>query len=133
MRGIPVTLVILGIVGCAQQPTTIWLRTDGQSIRGNPVLAQAYETDGAICRGETQKANLSGVAVHGGGFAGLAVQMERDNAARDVMRGCMAQRGYMLVDEREAEARSAEFRANAQLAADQKRAPPTMTGSIARK
>ena len=131
MNALPITLVVASvvIVGCAQQPSTQWLRTDGQPVRGNPLLAQAFEMDGAVCRGEMQKANLSGVAVHGGGLAGLAVQLERGHAAGDVLKGCMAQRGYVLVDEKDAEERSAQFRANAQLAADQKK-PPMVTGSI---
>ena len=120
------------IVGCAQQPPRLWLRTDGQRIQGNPVLAQALEMDGAICKGEMQKANLSGVAVHGGGLAGLAVQMERQNAAGEVFGGCMAQRGYALVDEKDAAARSEQYKANAQLAADQSKPKQnvTATGSI---
>jgi hypothetical protein len=78
-----------------------------------------------------QKANLSGVAVHGGGLAGLAVQIERQNAAGEVFNGCMAQRGYALVDAKDADARSEQYRATALLALEQsKQKQPIVTGSL---
>lgn len=120
------------MAGCAEKPKLVAIRTDGQSIQGNAVLTHNYNTDKAICVGETQKANLSGVAVHGGGLAGLAVQIERQNAVDSVMVGCMAQRGYALVKEEEAEAKKVEFRAIAEAAAQQQKQPTTMTGSIRR-
>jgi hypothetical protein len=125
--------IFLFTVGCAQQPTFTWVRMDGQHVRGNPLLMQAFDADDTICRGEMQKANLSGVAVHGGGLAGIAVQMERNAAVSDVLRGCMAQRGYAYVDEKLAEQKLAEYRANAQLAVQQPKGPQTLTGSIAKK
>ena len=63
----------------------IWLRTDGQSGRTNPALAQQFETDKASCMDQGQVNQL-----------------------------CMAHRGYILVPESQAEAKAAELRAAAQ-------------------
>jgi hypothetical protein len=109
-----VSVVLAGallVTGCAQQVKQVWIRTDGQRGVGNPAFAQQFEIDKTVCVGEMQKANLSGVAVHGGGLAGLAVAMERDAAADDVQKGCMAQRGYVLVPEDQADARAAAYAA----------------------
>lgn len=95
-------------------PAVIWIRTDGQSGKTNPVLAQQFEIDRTVCIGETQKANMSGVAIYSGGVAGAIAQVDRDRAANDVIKGCMAQRGYLLVLESEAEAKSAQLRAVAE-------------------
>ena len=60
----------------------VWLRTDGQSGRDNPAIAQQFEVDKAAC--------LAGA--------------EPD-------RTCMAARGYVLVRADQAEARAAQLRA----------------------
>jgi hypothetical protein len=53
-------------------------------------LAQQFQVDAAICNGEMQKANVSGVTFSGGGLAGIAAQAERSNAVGQVAQGCMA-------------------------------------------
>jgi hypothetical protein len=60
----------------------IWLRADGQSGRDNPALAAQFQRDKAACE------------VLGG-----------------VDRNCMARKGYILVDESEAEATAAKLKA----------------------
>jgi hypothetical protein len=90
-------LVLSGCAGPAVAPTggysmppappaekVIWLRTDGQSGKNNPAIAQQFAADKAAC---------------GNGI--------------DVDRGCMAQRGYLLVPESQVEAKAAELRAAA--------------------
>lgn len=62
----------------------IWLRTDGQSGRDNPVLAQQFETDKASCTDRGQVNQL-----------------------------CMTHRGYILVPQSQVEAKAAELRAAA--------------------
>jgi len=101
MRAISIaTLVALVLSGCAgptvaprvgysmlpAQPAEkgIWLRTDGQSGKNNPAIAQQFAADKTAC--------LNGI---------------------DVDRGCMAQRGYLLVAESQVEAKAAELRAAA--------------------
>lgn len=132
-RLIAVALAGLLGAGCAQ-PQLIAIRMDGEPIAGDLVRTHAYEADRAICIGETQKANMSGVTYYGGGLGNaIAAEIDRREAAADVMRGCMAQKGYALVPEADAEAKRAEFRAVA-IAAEQRRvsSPPTATGSIRR-
>ncbi|MCB1489014.1 MAG: hypothetical protein KDJ88_16355 [Bauldia sp.] len=81
------------IAGCAttnsSAPTGpeqgIWLRTDGQSGRNNPVLAQQFEVDKAACTYEGQVNQL-----------------------------CMTHRGYILVPQSQVEAKAAELRAAAE-------------------
>ncbi len=74
----------IGSGGLSSQPTVqgIWLRSDGQSGKDNPALAQQFAVDKAAC-----------------------------TRFGDVDRTCMAQRGYLLVPESEAEARAVQLRA----------------------
>ena len=87
-------LVLSGCAGPTVAPTVgysvlpaapaekgIWLRTDGQSGKNDPALAQPFAADKAACS-------------HG----------------IDVDRACMAQRGYLLVPESQVETKAAELR-----------------------
>lgn len=89
----------------------LWLRADGQRASDNPALRTQFELDGTACLGERNKANLSGVTVTGGGLMGVAAAVERSEAADTVQRGCMAEKGYLLVPEDQATARQAELAA----------------------
>ena len=62
----------------------VWLRTDGQSGRDNPAIAQQFEVDKAACM-----------------------------AGAEPDRTCMAARGYVLVRADQAESRAAQLRAAA--------------------
>jgi hypothetical protein len=62
-----------------------------------------------MCLGEREKADLSGVTVAQGGLAGIVAAQQRGQAADAVGQGCMAQKGYVMVREDEAEARLQEF------------------------
>lgn len=75
----------------------------------NPVLQTQFEVDRTACLGERNKAALSGVTVAGGGLAGAIAAQERTNAADTVGQGCMAEKGYLLVKEDEADAKRAEL------------------------
>lgn len=122
--------------GCSEPVRSVVIRTDGQSIADNPVLRHAYNTDEVICLGEMEKASLSGVTVTNSDLARIVSQVDRQSAAYTVLRGCLAQRGYLIVREDEAEAKRAEFRAVAELASQQQQAaaPSAITtGSIRRK
>ena len=116
------TATLLGLTGCATEMAVV--RTDGQSVAGNPVLAENYRVDQAVCNGETQKANLSGM---GGYNGGLALAIERQNAAGQVMNGCLAQKGYVVVEKDKADAKLAHYQELARLKSQQQVA----TGSIA--
>lgn len=118
----------LALGGCAAAPKMVWLRVDGQTVRENPVLQTQAEIDGTSCLGERNKAALSGVTVAGGGIAGALAAAERTNAADTVARGCMAEKGYLLVREDEADAKRAELARVAELKKQQEAAaaaPPT--------
>ena len=130
------------LAGCAKEMA--YIRYDGQRASQDPVLAHQFQQDAAICNGEMQKANVSGVTFTGGGFAGAVAAAERGNAVGQVAQGCMAQKGYAFVLKEEAEAKLAEYAAVAEekkkreaalrapapapaSAAPKKRAPATTT------
>jgi hypothetical protein len=127
------------LAGCAKEMA--YIRYDGQRASTDPVLAQQFQQDAAICQGEMQRANVSGVTFTGGGFAGAVAAAERGNAVGQVAQGCMAQRGYAFVPKEEAEAKLAEFAAvteekkrreaalQAPPPAPQKRRPPVTTAA----
>ncbi|WP_143029470.1 hypothetical protein [Bradyrhizobium brasilense] len=114
MRNLAILALCAGLIGCAAAPKMLWLRADGQRASDNPVLRTQFELDGTACLGERNKANLSGVTVTGGGLAGVAASIERSNAADTVQRGCMAEKGYLLVPEDQADAKQAELAAIAE-------------------
>jgi hypothetical protein len=100
--------------GCVQQPPPppmVWIRTDGISIKENPAFAQKFDVDKTVCEGEMQKANLSGTQICRG-LADCIVQgQQRGSAVGIVGKGCMADRGYVLVPEDQAQSQMAAFRA----------------------
>jgi hypothetical protein len=113
------------LTGC-QTTTDVFVRTDGQRAKDNPVLASQFEVDRTVCEGEAQKAGLTGSNVCFGDNC-FWQQMARNEGKVGVMKGCMAQKGYLLVPAEEAETRAAQFRAahEAQQAAAIKPAPST--------
>ena len=64
------------------QSDGVWLRTDGQSGRDNPALANQFESDKAAC-----------------------------TVPSGIQRACMTQRGYILVPPEQAAATAAQLRA----------------------
>ncbi len=72
MRAIPVLLLLAGCVTAQQQQQSSWLRADGRT--GS---AGQFEADRAICMGERRSAS----------------------EADQVMRGCMARRGWLPADQ----------------------------------
>lgn len=118
MRVWGAALLCVAVAGCTAATKTVWIRTDGQRIASDPVNLQQAQIDRTICQGETDKASLSGVTFTGGGMAGVAAAIERDNAAGRVASGCMAAKGYVQVPEDQAETRLQEF---ATITAEKKR------------
>lgn len=106
--------LILALGGCATAPKMTYIRTDGQHIKGDAVREQQFQVDAAICNGEMQKANVSGVTFTGGGIAGAVAAANRSSAVGQVGQGCMAEKGYVIVPEEQAEAKLAEFAAIAE-------------------
>ncbi len=80
-----------GGIGMGPQQALVWVRTDGQSGKSNPALADQFVNDRAACVGSASS----------------------DNAALERAKGCMSQRGYVLVPADQVEATAARFRAEA--------------------
>ena len=93
------TAILIPLLGCATTPrmTTppiaemAWVRTDGRKIADDPALLQQGRTDIAAC-----SANLD------------------TGSPTDGARGCMAQKGYVLVRRDQAEDVRASYAAGAQ-------------------
>lgn len=120
-------LTLLALISGCGGPELVAVRMDGQSIASSATLKQGYELDRTVCVGETQKANLTRTPNYYGGFAAIAKQAEQDQAAGDVFAGCMAQKGYAMVEKDKANAKLAEYGATAQAISQEKQ---MMTGSV---
>jgi hypothetical protein len=131
-------VIASAVTACAQQPKMLWLRNDGRMAANDPVLSRQFEIDRAVCSGDTGKAGLVALnpmqATDGGGYNNKAGR-ERGALASDVMRGCMAQKGYMLVREDEVQAKSAEYAAAAAQQARQEAEAkqPALPSSISKR
>lgn len=117
MRGfISCTAIAVLVAGCQGAPKepTVWVRTDGQMMVGNPELQNQFIVDKTVCAGEVAK--VVGVAPPiyyrgvGGFVAAAAVNAERNDTFTQVGIGCMAGRGYMLSNASQAASMSAQFR-----------------------
>lgn len=84
------TVLLLGACAYQQSPPR-WVRTDGKPIGGDQALELQFEVDTTVCRGETQKANLTGFPA-----GGIVSSYRRGEAVGEVFNGCMAQHGYVL-------------------------------------
>lgn len=102
-------LATLALASCA--PHMIYLRADGVAPASDMVLNQQFEMDRTVCQGDMQKANVSGVTIAGGGMAGVVAASNRNAALGQVGQGCMAEKGYVLVREDQAAAKSQELAA----------------------
>lgn len=122
MRNLGIAAICVALGGCAAAPKMLWVRTDGQPVRENPVLLQQAELDKTICTGERSKAALSGVTFTGGGIAGAVAAQQRTMGADQVAQGCMAEKGYILVQEDQAEAKRGELASIAELKKQQEAA-----------
>jgi hypothetical protein len=122
MRNLISLVGALALVSCAGQAPApvkmLWLRADGQD---DPVLARQFETDRTVCMGERRKANVTVVPIASGGVAGVIATQERPETVDDVAKGCMAEKGYLLVPETEVEAKRQEL---ATIAAEKNAPPP---------
>jgi hypothetical protein len=115
MRILGIVALCAALGGCATAPPPMqWLRTDGKRAAGDPVLAQQFDIDRTVCLGERQKAALSGVTIASGTFAAALAAQDRGNSADAVAKGCMVEKGYVLVPEDQAEARREEMAAVAE-------------------
>jgi len=96
---IPFLAATAALAGCATTPqqTEGYVRIDGSEIAAGSAAEAQFETDRAVCLGEMSKAKLGGTVVPTGNPSiDDQAQAEREHDARQVMRGCMAQRGYRM-------------------------------------
>ncbi|MDE2106606.1 MAG: hypothetical protein KGL39_55840 [Patescibacteria group bacterium] len=110
-------LVAALLGGCAAVPRDrlVFIRTDGQSIRGDMALEQQARIDATICKGQTQQSALGMPIVYtdpslAGALDAAVVNGQRTGALSDVAKGCMAQKGYIQVPESEMDERIAEYK-----------------------
>lgn len=93
----------------------IWIRTDGHPLSDDPTYYQTkFEIDRVVCVNEVRK---SAAGMSQGDAQGLAGAIDQrsyqdvhDRAALDLMKQCMAGKGYVLVPKSSSEATSAAFR-----------------------
>jgi hypothetical protein len=76
-----------------QEEPLRWVRTDGQSGRTNPALADQFAADSAAC--------------------GVPPMTTATNAALRASESCMSQRGYVLVPASQAAATAEQYRRQA--------------------
>lgn len=92
----------------------IWVRTDGQIGSQNPALQREFEIHRTVCVGETQKSAVGAPVIYYQGLVGAidAAMYQNAQAAAllDIMKGCMASKGYVLVPQSEAPAIAESFR-----------------------
>jgi len=115
-----ILILAAALLAACQSPATqmsrdmIFVRTDGKRSADGPQYAQQFEIDRQICMGEVSKAAVGAPIVYWDGLMGaIAAQAVQDNQTRaliEVLKGCMASRGYVLVPKSEAAAVSASFR-----------------------
>lgn len=90
------SLAALTLAGCASGPAMVYVRTDGRPI-ATPELNQQFEVDRTVCTGQRSGSAVSAPYDYSSGLGNQIVNsMERSGNLDNVMRGCMAQRGYLL-------------------------------------
>ena len=119
-RILAIAIGALTLAGCATQPPPdplVYVRTDGQKSLGNPALEQQYEIDKTICIGEGQKSAVVIAPIYYNGLYGAIqaaqIQNEHRESLGDIMKGCMAQHGYVSVPRSQAQSTLDGFAATA--------------------
>jgi hypothetical protein len=104
VRNFVLALAALALAGCATRG--VFLLSDGRIPADDPLLKEQLEKDLTICNGEAQKANLAGGPINVNSYS-------RYMAAGQVGRGCMAEKGYVLVRKEDVESKQKELAAAA--------------------
>lgn len=108
------------LAGCQTTPQVqmVWVRTDGHRLAENPAYGQQFSIDKTICLGEVQKTAATAPIIYYQGLAGAIdaamIQQQHNQAYLDIIKGCMAQKGYVYVPLSQAPAVSAGFKAHPQ-------------------
>lgn len=113
--GIAALGAAIALAGCqtAQQeaPSQVWTKTDGRRLNPGTAAYAQGELDLTYCKGETQKAAVGQAPVYYQGLAGAIsagiIVDQRNKALVDILKGCMAGRGYVLTNRELADQRGA--------------------------
>lgn len=111
-----VAMGMAAVTGCqtTNMQNMIWVRTDGQRGTGNPALSRQFELDRTVCVGEVQKSAVGAPLIYyqglGGAISAAMIQDQNTRALIDIMKGCMATKGYVLVPQSEAANVAATYR-----------------------
>lgn len=112
-------LLVSALSGCqtqAQQEQYLWVRTDGRSGAKDPALQAQYEIDRTVCFGEVQKSAAGAPVIYYSGLEGAItaamMQSQYTKVYIDIMKGCMAGRGYLMVPASQAAAVAESLRKN---------------------
>ncbi len=95
-------LAALALAACSLATRFSYVRADGQDI-GDPALARQFNNDRATCQAE----------MHQGGSGSDARYNNNIAAGADAVQDCMEAKGYIVVMERDAEAKQQELAAKA--------------------
>lgn len=104
LRIISLVLATLALAGCQtalqkEIQDNRFSRADGRSIRSSHSLLTQAQLDLEYCKGEANKAALSAAPIYARGVVGMIaaeqVNQQRQEAVFDVMKGCMAGKGYV--------------------------------------
>jgi hypothetical protein len=119
LRVFALLVAVAALGACQSSPPQyedhLWVRTDGRPMSEDAVLKAQGELDLTICVGEVQKSAVGAPIIYYQGLAGAIsaamIADQRQAAMIDILRGCMAGRGYVLVPRSQAAAVAAGFRA----------------------
>ena len=90
MRKIVLLLGALALTDCAASPETIYLRTDGQDMTGNPALREQLDRDRLACEGDTDCMAVKGYVSVNKDRAAAKQQQLATIAAQNVQREAVA-------------------------------------------
>lgn len=119
-RTVAALAMVGALVGCQTTPQDpyIFVRVDGKRMADDPTYAPKFELDKAQCVGEVQKSATGAPIIYYQGIAGAIdaaiIQNQHQQAYVDILKGCMAGKGYAMVHQSQAPAVSAGFKAHPQ-------------------
>jgi hypothetical protein len=103
LRSVIVLIATLALAACSMVTRFAYVRADGQDISGDPTLTQQFNRDRATCQAEMHRGGSSYDARYGDNIA----------AQGDAVQDCMEDKGYIVVMERDADAKQQELAAKA--------------------
>lgn len=109
-------LVVLSGCQTTPQDEYIWVRTDGHRMGDDPSYGQRFELDRTVCFGEVQRSAAGAPVIYYQGLSGAItasmIQGQQQSAYLDIMKGCMAGKGYVFTPKSQAQAVSDSYKAN---------------------